>query len=115
MGCSNLSPLSISPETLPKYLEELRTAVRNGAEIVRTNHPLPEEWGVAGMMVHFPGKFGATLVGLRSCVVVFFHALKISFGMLFVISRKFTAKFISVLQTFKNFWRLGNINFGIYR
>lgn len=59
---NDLSPLSISPETLPKYLEELRTAVRNGAEIVRTNHPLPEEWGVAGMMVHFPGTYCAIFV-----------------------------------------------------
>lgn len=52
---NNLTPLSINSDTLLKYLEELRTAVRNGAEIIHAKDPLPEQWGSGGMMKHFHG------------------------------------------------------------
>ncbi|KAJ5239320.1 hypothetical protein N7468_003939 [Penicillium chermesinum] len=52
---NDLTPLPINQNTLPQYLEELRAAVRNGAEIVHSKDPLPEQWGAGGMMKHFHG------------------------------------------------------------
>jgi hypothetical protein len=52
---NTLTPLPINPATLIDTLRELREAVYNGAELVHTNEPIPDEWSAGGMFKHFPG------------------------------------------------------------
>ncbi|CAG8020188.1 unnamed protein product [Penicillium salamii] len=46
---------SINAATLSESLQELRTAVHNGAQLVKENSPLPEAWGPSGLFRAFPG------------------------------------------------------------
>lgn len=52
---NTLTPPTINTATLATSLEELRIAVRNGAEQVKENTPLPESWGSHGIFRAFPG------------------------------------------------------------
>jgi hypothetical protein len=52
---NTLTPLSINTTTLSESLQELRAAVRNGAELIQENTPLPETWGPNGIFRAFPG------------------------------------------------------------
>ncbi|OQD83936.1 hypothetical protein PENANT_c014G09521 [Penicillium antarcticum] len=52
---NTLTPPTINAATLASSLEELRIAVRNGAEQVKENTPLPESWGSHGIFRAFPG------------------------------------------------------------
>jgi hypothetical protein len=52
---NTLTPPTINTATLAASLEELRIAVRNGAEQVKENTPLPESWGSHGIFRSFPG------------------------------------------------------------
>ncbi|KAJ5385135.1 hypothetical protein N7517_003046 [Penicillium concentricum] len=52
---NTLTPLPINATTLFESLQELRAAVRNGAELVQENALLPETWGPSGMFRAFPG------------------------------------------------------------
>lgn len=52
---NTLVPLPVDKTTLSNSLQELRAAVRKGAESVHANDPLPEKWGVGGIFKHFPG------------------------------------------------------------
>lgn len=52
---NTLTPLSINATTLSESLQELRVAVRNGAELIQENTSLPETWGSNGMFRAFPG------------------------------------------------------------
>jgi hypothetical protein len=38
-----------------RFLEKLRIAVHNGAELIQENTPLPETWGPNGIFRAFPG------------------------------------------------------------
>jgi len=50
-----LTPLTINTHSLTESLQELRVAVRNGAQSVHKDDPIPEKWNVGGMFKHFPG------------------------------------------------------------
>ncbi|KAJ5585089.1 uncharacterized protein N7459_004889 [Penicillium hispanicum] len=52
---NTLSPLPVDSNSLSNTLHELRLAVRNGAEQIHANDPIPERWGLYGMFKHFPG------------------------------------------------------------
>ncbi|KAJ5122592.1 uncharacterized protein N7443_002695 [Penicillium atrosanguineum] len=52
---NHLSPLTINTHSLAESLQELRIAVRNGAELIHGNEPIPDKWTVGGMFKHFPG------------------------------------------------------------
>lgn len=52
---NTLTPLSINATTLFDSLQELRVAVRNGAELIQENTLLPETWGPNGIFRAFPG------------------------------------------------------------
>ncbi|CAI7587591.1 unnamed protein product [Penicillium glandicola] len=52
---NTLTPLSINETTLFDSLQELRVAVRNGAELMQENTLLPEVWGPNGIFRAFPG------------------------------------------------------------
>ena len=52
---NKLTPLPVNAATLSESLQELRAAVRKGAELIHANDPLPEKWVVGGMFKHFPG------------------------------------------------------------
>jgi hypothetical protein len=52
---NTLTPLPINPTTLFESLQELRTAIHNGAELIQKNTVLPEAWGANGMFRAFPG------------------------------------------------------------
>lgn len=52
---NTLTPVSINTVTLTKSLQELRLAVRTGAELVQKNTPIPEKWGPNGLFRSFPG------------------------------------------------------------
>lgn len=52
---NHLNPLTISTHSLYESLQELRVAVRNGAELIHKNEPIPDKWNVGGMFKHFPG------------------------------------------------------------
>lgn len=57
---NTLTPLSINAATLSESLQELRVAVRNGAELIQENTSLPETWGPNGMFRAFPGISSST-------------------------------------------------------
>lgn len=57
---NTLTPLSINATTLSESLQELRVAVRNGAELIQENTSLPETWGPNGMFRAFPGISSST-------------------------------------------------------
>lgn len=52
---NHLTPLTINTRSLSESLQELRLAVRNGAESVHKNEPIPDKWTIGGMFKHFPG------------------------------------------------------------
>ncbi|KGO44291.1 hypothetical protein PEX1_047860 [Penicillium expansum] len=52
---NTLTPLPINATTLSESLQEFRIAVRNGAELIQENTPLPETWGPNGIFRDFPG------------------------------------------------------------
>jgi hypothetical protein len=54
---NTLIPLSINAATLTDSLQELRTAVRKGAELIHENTSLPNTWGSNGLFKAFPGIF----------------------------------------------------------
>lgn len=52
---NTLTPLPINATTLSESLQEFRIAVRNGAELIQENTPLPETWRPNGIFRDFPG------------------------------------------------------------
>jgi len=46
---------SINAATLSESLQDLRVAVRNGAQLVQENTSLPDQWGPNGLFRAFPG------------------------------------------------------------
>ncbi|KAJ6120014.1 hypothetical protein N7523_004294 [Penicillium sp. IBT 18751x] len=52
---NHLSPLTINTHSLSESLQELRAAVRHGAELIHENESIPDKWTVGGMFKHFPG------------------------------------------------------------
>lgn len=52
---NQLTPLETNAASLSNYLHELQVAVRNGAELIHKNDPIPEKWLPGGMFKHFPG------------------------------------------------------------
>lgn len=59
---NHLTPLTVNAASLNEALQELRAAVRNGAELVHTKDPVPEKWAPGGMFKHFPGTENISLV-----------------------------------------------------
>lgn len=53
---NHLEALEIDATALSESLQELRVAVRNGAQLIHNNDPIPEKWLPGGMFKHFPGK-----------------------------------------------------------
>lgn len=52
---NQLAPLEVNAASLSRSLQELQAAVRNGAELIHNNDPVPEKWLPGGMFKHFPG------------------------------------------------------------
>lgn len=52
---NHLAPLEVNTASLSQSLQELQAAVRNGAELIHNNDPIPEKWLPGGMFKHFPG------------------------------------------------------------
>lgn len=57
---NTLTPLSINATTLSESLQQLRVAVRHGAELIQENTSLPGTWGPDGMFRAFPGISSST-------------------------------------------------------
>lgn len=52
---NHLTPLEVDAASLSESLQELRVAVRNGADLIHKNDPIPTKWLPGGMFKHFPG------------------------------------------------------------
>lgn len=52
---NTLKPLEVTAASLTESLEELRAAVRYGAEAIQANETPQDKWPIGGMFKHFPG------------------------------------------------------------
>ncbi|KAJ6096046.1 hypothetical protein N7486_006792 [Penicillium sp. IBT 16267x] len=52
---NTLKPLEVTAASLAESLEELRAAVRYGAEAIQANETPQDKWPIGGMFKHFPG------------------------------------------------------------
>lgn len=54
---NTLKPLEVTAASLAESLEELRVAVRYGAEAIQANEAPQDKWSLGGMFKHFPGMY----------------------------------------------------------
>lgn len=52
---NKLKPVDITPDSLRRVLQELRTAARHGADLVQHGSPPTDDWGSKGMFSDAPG------------------------------------------------------------
>jgi hypothetical protein len=55
---NTLKPVEVTAVSLAESLEELRVAVRYGAEAIRANETPQDKWPIGGMFKAFPGMYG---------------------------------------------------------
>jgi len=54
---NTLKPIDVTATSLAESLEELRFAVRYGAEAIQANEAPQDKWSMGGMFKHFPGMY----------------------------------------------------------